>query len=794
MKHEYVVSGMSCMGCVSHVKEALLKVEHVSDVSLDLEAGKAWVEMTEHVTIEDLKAGLRSAGGNYDIHPKGHQVPEKVEEEVLEDDKPGTVYYCPMHCEGDKTYEKSGSCPVCGMALVKMVQDNKEDEPDENYLDLKKKFIISIIFTVPIFLISMLGMFPSIGMSKILEPKYWGISQLVLSIPVVFYANWMFFVRAYASIRRMSLNMFTLIGIGAGAAWGFSVVGLFFPDVFPSNFKDHHDQVFLFFESASVILTLVLMGQLLEAIAHSKTSNAVKELLNLVPNKSTVIRDGKEIEVDIDEIVVGDLIRIKPGNKIPVDGVLSEGEGFVDESMVTGEPVPVQKQAGDSLSAGTLNEGTSFVMKAEKIGKDTLLYQIIEMVNNASRSQAPIQRLADRISKYFVPVVILISVVTFVVWYIFGPEPNLVYAFVNGIAVLIIACPCALGLATPMSVMVGIGEAAKAGVLIKDAEKLEMLAQFDVLVIDKTGTLTEGRPTVENFVVSNEENKDSLMGCLAALNANSQHPFARASVSFVAKDVLPEVKDFKEVTGQGVQGDVDGKAVVVGTKTFLESLDLVFEQGMIDESIAFQDKGSTVSFIAVDGKVAGFVVFTDKIKEGTGASLRKLQNAGIEIVLMTGDNERTAKSVADELKIDTFFANCMPQDKLAKIESFQNEGRLVAMAGDGINDAPSLAKANIGVAMGGGSDVAIQTADITLLYDDIESIVKARKLGVSVMRNIKQNLFFALIYNSIGVPVAAGVLFPFFGILLSPMIAAAAMSFSSVSVISNSLRLKRLKL
>lgn len=795
MQHEYVVEGMSCMGCVSHVKEALLAVKGVEAVEVDLESGKVEIKMTQHLSIEKLQNALDQIAGDYSIHPKGHvlhghavkDIPVHIE---------GAIYYCPMHCEGGKTYNAPGNCPVCGMALVQEVSMKQEDEKDENYLELRKKFIVSIIFTLPLFLISMGGMFPALRMTELIPGKWWGIIQLVLSIPVVFYANWMFFIRAYSSIRRMSLNMFTLIGIGAGAAWLFSIVGLFLPQLFPDNFKDAEGQVFLFFESASVILTLVLMGQLLEAIAHSKTNDAVKELLNLVPNKSTVIRDGREAEVGIDEIKVGDLIRIKPGNKIPVDGVVSEGEGYIDESMVTGEPVAVRKQLNDELSAGTLNEGTSFVMKASRVGKDTLLYQIIEMVNKASRSQAPIQRLADRISKYFVPGVILIAVLTFVAWYVWGPEPRMVFAFVNAIAVLIIACPCALGLATPMSVMVGMGQGAKAGVLIKDAEKLELVSQFDVLVIDKTGTLTEGKPSVEEFIAFEGGDQEILFEYLYALNSKSEHPFAKASVQFTG-DLTKrnvEVKSFTELTGQGVQGEIDGKIIHIGTRSFLESAGVDFNDVKSENYTRYQDKGSTVSFIGLDGTVKGFIVFTDKIKSGAKESIDRIKRSGVEVVLMTGDNERTAGSVATELGIDDYHASCMPQDKLTRIEELQKEGRIVAMAGDGINDSPALAQASVGIAMGSGADVAIQTADITLLNNDIESILKARLLGLAVMRNIRQNLFFALIYNSIGVPVAAGVLYPFFGVLLSPMIAAAAMSFSSVSVISNALRLKRVKL
>lgn len=589
--------------------------------------------------------------------------------------------------------------------------------------------------------------------------------------------------------------MFTLIGIGTGVAFLFSLVGMFFPDIFPSEFKTEHGTVLLYFEATTVILTLVLLGQLLEARAHSQTSGAIKELLKLAPTEATLVIDGGDKVISIHDIKKGDLLRVKPGDKIPVDGKITDGESSIDEAMITGEPIPVDKKKGDNVISGTINGNKSFVMIAEKVGSETLLSQIVQMVNDASRSRAPIQKLADSISKYFVPIVVIISAITFFVWAKFGPEPALVYGFINAIAVLIIACPCALGLATPMSVMVGVGKGAQSGVLIKNAEALENMNKVNVLITDKTGTITEGKPSVEKIYASNNNDSD-LLQSIASLNQYSEHPLAQAVVIYAkTKSIsLIEVKDFEAVAGKGVTGTVAGKKVALGNKKLMEQVKATVSDDLENKIIIEQKLGKTVSYIAVDNIAVGFVSITDAIKTSSKEAIKELMSQGVEVIMMTGDNVNTAKAVADELGLKTYKAGCLPEDKLKEIKKLQAEGKIVAMAGDGINDAPALAQANIGIAMGTGTDVAIESAKITLVKGDLQGIVKAKNLSHAVMRNIKQNLFFAFFYNVLGVPIAAGVLYPVFGILLSPMIAALAMSFSSVSVIINALRLRGLKL
>lgn len=825
MKHTYTIGGMTCNGCKNHVQETLSNIEGVLNASVDLEKGEATLEMNEHLSIETLQKAFE--GSNYSI-----DLPSKEGHSHHHKPKPNSsssgsgVWYCPMHCEGEKTYDKAGDCPDCGMDLVEeaslqpsggqytcpMHPEVVEDEPgscpkcgmdlvpmdadesaeNKTYKKLLSKFWIASGFTLPIFFIAMSEMLPNNPLPDLMPWKYWGWVQLALSIPVVFYATWMFFQRAYSSIVRRSLNMFTLIGIGSGVAWLFSVIGLLFPSVFPDQFKTDSGEVHMYFEAATVILTLVLLGQLLEARAHSKTNGAVKELLKLAPNTAALIINGNETKVKIEDIKVGDLLRVKPGEKIPVDGSIIEGNSTLDESMITGEPVPVEKSEGEKVSSGTINGKQSFVMKAEKVGSDTLLSQIIEMVNNASRSRAPIQNMADKISGYFVPVVIGISVLTFIVWFIWGPDPKLVFAFVNAIAVLIIACPCALGLATPMSVMVGVGKGASMGVLFKNAEALEKMNQVNVLIIDKTGTVTEGRPSLEKVVSSIDLSADELMQIVASVNQQSEHPLAESMVRYAKehKISLEKIDQFESVTGKGVKAVLNGKSIVIGNEKLLESESISTDAKILAQAKEEQSKGKTVPYVGIDGKLAGFVVIADAIKPTSKQAIKDLQSKGIEVIMMTGDNAYTAKAVADELHLDRFQADCLPQDKLNKVKELQSVGKKIAMAGDGINDAPALALADVGIAMGTGTDVAIESASITLVKGDLQGIVKAYNLSHGVMRNIKQNLFFALLYNTVGIPVAAGVLFPFFGILLSPMIAALAMSFSSVSVIANALRLR----
>jgi Cu2+-exporting ATPase len=845
MKHTYHIQGMTCNGCRSHVEKTLSEVEGVSNARVNLEQEEATIETESHIPIETFQKVLQEDGDNYSIHknplpasPKGRR---KNKDKSKSEKSPlrgmGGSFYCPMHCEGDRTYIKPGDCPVCGMDLVEeqspllgrglggrftcpMHPEVTKDEAgscpicgmdlvpmqadvsaeEKTYQKLLKKFWIATVFTLPIFLIAMSEMLSNNPLYDVLEQKQWNWIQFGLSIPVVFYATWMFFERAYKSITTWNLNMFTLIGIGAGVAWLFSVFGMFFPDIFPDQFKAESGAVHVYFEAATVILTLVLLGQLLEARAHSKTNSAVKELLKLAPNKAIKIVEGEEVEVSIDKIELDDILKVKPGDKIPVDGVITEGDTSIDESMITGEPIPVDKAKGDKVSSGTINGNQSFLMKAKKVGSNTLLSQIIHMVNNASRSRAPIQNLADKVSGYFVPVVVLISLITFIVWAIWGPEPVYVYAFVNAIAVLIIACPCALGLATPMSVMVGVGKGAQNGVLIKNAEALEKMDKVDTLIIDKTGTITEGKPTVEKIGSftdgqANSErgfNESKVLQYIVSLNSNSEHPLAEATVKYGKEQNAQMIKSdgFSAVTGKGVQATINDKKVALGNPKMMAYANVEIDSQMQEEAKTYQKQGKTVSYLAVDKRVVGYVVIGDKIKATSAKAIKELQDKGVAVIMLTGDNHDTAQAVALELSLANFKASMLPEDKLKEVEKLQDQGKVVAMAGDGINDAPALAKSDVGIAMGTGTDVAIESAMITLVKGDLHGIVKAKNLSHAVMRNIKQNLFFALIYNTVGIPIAAGVLFPVFGILLSPMIAALAMSFSSVSVIGNALRLK----
>ncbi len=829
MKHKYHIHGMTCNGCRKHVEETLSKVEGVTNATVDLEKAETTIEMESHIPIEKFQEALKADGGQYSIHQNGEHQHTHDKQKVEKPKGKGTgTFYCPMHCEGDKTYDQPGDCPVCGMDLVEEVNitatsdtqytcpmhpEIVKDEPgscpicgmdlvpmepdlsaeEKTYKKLLKKFWIAVAFTLPIFIIAMSEMLTNNPLYDILELKYWNWIQFVLSIPVVFYATWMFFERAYRSIKTWNLNMFTLIGIGAGVAWLFSVFGMLVPDFFPDQFKTEAGTVHVYFEAATVILTLVLLGQVLEARAHSKTNSAVKELLKLAPNKAVKVVDGEEQEVAIDKIKLGDILRVKPGDKIPVDGVITEGETSIDESMITGEPIPVNKSTDDKVSSGTINGNQSFLMKAEKVGSDTLLSQIIQMVNDASRSRAPIQKLADTVSGYFVPIVVIIAALTFGIWAIWGPEPAYVYALVNAIAVLIIACPCALGLATPMSVMVGVGKGAQNGVLIKNAEALEKMDKVDTLIVDKTGTITEGKPTVEKMgSFDNGFTESEVLQFIVSLNSQSEHPLAEATVKY-GKEQNAEFLNadgFNAVTGKGVEGKVNNKEVALGNAKMMEQANATLTEAMKNEAQSYQKQGKTVSYLAVNGKVSGYVVIGDKIKETSAKAIKDLQDKGIAVIMLTGDNHDTAQAVADELNLADFQASMLPENKLQEVEKLQEQGKVVAMAGDGINDAPALAKSDVGIAMGTGTDVAIESAAITLVKGDLHGIVKAKNLSDAVMRNIKQNLFFAMIYNTLGIPIAAGLLYPFFGILLSPMIAALAMSFSSVSVIANSLRLK----
>ena len=831
MTHIYYIHGMTCNGCRSHVEEILSKVERVSKAKVDLEKAEAIIEMESHIPLKSFQKALKSEGDRYSIHNSvedhQHSKAEKKEQPI---GKSTGVFYCPMHCEGDKIYDKLGDCPVCGMDLVEEISltsksalftcpmhpEIMNDEPsscpicgmdlvlletdiseeDKTYKKLLKKFGIAVAFTLPIFLIAMSEMLDKNPLYAILDQKQWNWIQFVLSFPVVFYATSMFFKRAWTSIKTMNLNMFTLIGIGSGIAWLFSVFAMLFPEVFPQDFKTSDGNVFVYFEAATVILTLVLLGQLLEARAHSQTSGAIKELLKLVPSTATLVADGGDRIIAIDKIKQGNLLRVKPGEKIPVDGRVVEGYSSIDESMITGEPIPVDKNVGDKISSGTINGTKSFIMKTEKVGSETLLSQIIQMVNTASRSKAPIQKLADRISKYFVPIVLLVSLITFTVWVNFGPEPAYVYAFINAIAVLIIACPCALGLATPMSVMVGVGRGAQSGVLIKNAEALEKMNTVDILIVDKTGTITEGKPSVEKVIATNAEEETKLVHYITSLNQYSEHPLAEAIVNYgkSKKVSISKVNDFEAITGKGVSGTVGDKKVALGNAKLLEQFSIVITETLAKEVKAEQQQGKTVSYITEENEAVGYVSIFDAIKKTSEKAIKELQNNGVEVIMLTGDNKNTAKAVAEQLNLKHYKAECLPEDKLNEIKTLQQQGKIVAMAGDGINDAPALAQSDVGIAMGTGTDVAIESATITLVKGDLRGIVKAKKLSHGVVKNIKQNLFFAFVYNVVGVPIVAGVLYPVFGLLLSPMIAALAMSFSSVSVIANALRLRNIKI
>jgi Cu2+-exporting ATPase len=694
-----------------------------------------------------------------------------------------------MHPEVEQDHP--GNCPKCGMTLVpeKPGEDSHEDDA---YLIMLKKFRIALLFSIPVFIISMSDLIPFLHLDSIFPKKVWSWIEFALATPVVIYCGWEFFKRGWSSIRRWAPNMWTLISIGVGAAYLFSVFGLLFSEIFPAQFKDEQGNVHLYFEAAAMVLTLVLLGQVLELKAHSKTNSAIKALLNLAPPVARLIRNGKEEEIPLEQVKAGDILRIKPGEKVPVDGFITTGNAILDESMITGEPMPVDKSKDDKVTGGTINGKTVFEMKAEKVGSDTLLARIVEMVNEAGRSRAPIQKLADVAAKYFVQAIILISLITFAVWAIWGPEPAYVYAFVNAVSVLVVACPCALGLATPMSIMVGTGRGAQLGILVKDASAIEEMNKVDILIIDKTGTITEGKPSLKEFKSFGKFSDEEILMFAASIDSNSEHPLAEAIVKGAEEKKIKLIKldKFEAVTGKGVKALYKSKKIGLGNQRLLEDFKTSLnddEKKLVEE---WQKTGQTVMYLILDNKVEGVVGVADKIKPTSANAIQEIQKMGVKVIMLTGDNAITAKSVAEELHLDDFKAEFLPDDKYKKVKELQKQGHIVAMAGDGINDAPALAQANIGIAMGTGSDIAMQSAKITLIKGDLNGIARAKDLSKDVMWNIKENLFFAFVYNFLGVPIAAGVLFPLFGILLSPMIAAAAMSFSSVSVIANALRLR----
>lgn len=708
--------------------------------------------------------------------------------------KQNTKYTCPMHPEIIR--DKPGDCPKCGMTLEPMgVIDKKEENTDE--LDyMTKRFWISTILAIPLFILAMLA-----DLSENILPSSLSMStiqyiEFFLATPIVLWGGWNFYVKAYYSVINKSLNMFTLIGLGVSVAWIFSVIALFLPALFPINLQGEGGTVPVYFEAAGVIITLVLLGQVLELRARSRTNVAIKMLLNLVPSTAIRINTDKTEElIDVEDIQLNDNLKIKPGEKIPVDGIIINGKSIIDESMVTGESIPVEKNLDDKVIGATVNGTGVFIMKATKIGKDTLISQIIEMVAQAQRSRAPIQKLADSVSGYFVPAVVLISFITYIIWYFFGPEPTLAFAIVNAVAVLIIACPCALGLATPISIMVGTGRGALEGVLIKNAEALEIMEKIDTVVVDKTGTLTVGKPQVTAITNLNNFNENEILKFAAAIEQNSEHPLSEAIIKKAKENAIDilEVENFKYITGKGVIGEVDTKIIALGNLKLMQDLNINLDDS-VQKANDLRENGQTVIFIAIDNILAGLISIADPIKSSTKEAIDNLHSLGINVVMLTGDNEITAKAVAKKLSIKQVYSDVLPEDKLSVIKDLQAKGKIVAMAGDGINDAPALTAANVGIAMGTGTDIAIESAEITLIKGDLNGIIKAYKLSKGTMKNIRQNLFFAFIYNAAGVPIAAGILYPYFGILLSPIIAAAAMSFSSVSVILNALRLKNIKL
>ena len=720
--------------------------------------------------------------------------PEKylsAEREPAEAAAPGAMYTCPMH--PDVRQQGPGDCPICGMAL-EPEEVSLDDGPSEELTDMTRRFWIALVLALPVFVLEMGGHLT--GLDHIVAPQMSAWIQLFLATPVVLWCGWPFFVRGWKSVLSRNLNMFTLISIGTGVALLYSLVATLMPQIFPDAFRQADGSVAVYFEAAAVIVVLVLLGQVLELRAREKTSGAIKALLDLAPATARKLDDdGSESDVALDQVKVGDRLRVRPGDKVPLDGEVLDGSSNVDESMVTGEPLAVSKKTGDPIIGGSINQQGSFIMRADKVGRDTMLSQIVQMVASAQRSRAPIQGLADKVAGWFVPAVVLVAVIAFVVWSIFGPTPPMAYGLIAAVSVLIIACPCALGLATPMSIMVGVGRGAQVGVLIRDAEALERMEKVDTVVVDKTGTLTQGKPQVTKLVPADGFSDEDLMRYAAGLEKGSEHPLAHAILE-KAKAMelkLPDAEDFDSPNGKGVTGKIDGKRVLLGNRLLMESEDVdtaVFD----NEANELRKDGATVIFAAVDGKICGVLAIADPVKETTAAAIAALQKEGIRVVMLTGDNRTSAEAVARKLHIDEVEAEVLPEDKGKIVQRLKDEGRIVAMAGDGVNDAPALATADVGIAMGTGTDVAIESSGITLLRGDLMGIVEARRLSLATMRNIRQNLFFAFVYNSAGVPIAAGILYPVAGILMSPIIAAAAMSLSSVSVIANALRLRVVKL
>ena len=713
--------------------------------------------------------------------------------DAVEDVPEGTIYTCPMHPEIRQP--GPGSCPICGMALEPETV-SLDDGPDPELVDMRRRFWWSALLTLPLFVYAMSDMAPGLSFDRLIEPAWAQWAQFALATPVVLWGAWPFFVRAIQSLKTRNLNMFTLIGFGVAIAYLFSVVATVAPDLFPAAFRDHSGRVGVYFEAAAVITTLVLLGQVLELKARGSTSSALRALLELAPPSAVkIFGSGDEREVPLDQLATGDRLRVRPGDKVPVDGEIEEGSSAIDESMISGEPLPVAKQAGDTVIGGTVNQTGGFIMRATGVGKDTMLSKIVQMVAEAQRSRAPIQRLADQVAGWFVPAVVVIAIATFVVWGIWGPAPALAYALVNAIAVLIIACPCALGLATPMSIMTGTGKGAQHGILIRNAEALETLEKIDTLVVDKTGTLTMGKPDLVAVTPADDIKESDFLAAVAGVEMGSEHPLAHAIVEGArTRGVSPaNATDLASTTGEGVEANVQDRRVAIGNEKMMRRVG-INDEAWLGSAENGRKQGQTVMFVAFDGRPAGLIAVADPIKPTSAAAIAALHKRDIRVVMLTGDSRSTAEAVAREMKIDEVHANVSPEEKHRKIEELKAQGRRVGMAGDGINDAPALAAADVGIAMGTGTDVAIESAGVTLVRGDLTGVVQAIVLSRGTMRNIRQNLFFAFAYNTLGIPVAAGVLYPFFGVLLSPMIAAAAMSLSSVSVIGNALRLRSLRL
>jgi len=795
-EHEGTVYWFCCDGCRSTFMQAPEKYLHKDQAGSSCSGHTGHAHMPKHAPRSDV------APGDY-ICPMCPDVKSDAPGScpncgmALEPAAPmapatRTEYVCPMHPEIVR--DAPGDCPICGMALEPRTVTLEEKNPELE--DMTRRFRLSVVLALPVFVLAMIADLAPAWLPQALSMHRVQWIEFILATPVVLWCGWPFFVRAWTSVVNRSLNMFTLIGLGVAVAWLYSIVALMFPHIFPANLRHADGTVPVYFEAAAVITALVLLGQVLELRARSQTSTAIRMLLGMAPKTARVVgADGNEHDVPLDQVQVGDSLRVRPGEKIPVDGVVLDGHSSIDESMVTGEPIPVEKHAGDRVIGATINGTGSVLMRADKIGADTLLAQIVRMVSEAQRSRAPIQRLADVVSSYFVPAVVLVAVITFVVWGLWGPQPRLAHSVVNAVAVLIIACPCALGLATPMSIMVGTGRGATAGVLIKNAEALEILEKIDTLVVDKTGTLTEGRPKLVSVTAAEGFTEDDVLRLAGSLEQGSEHPLAAAIVEGAREHgvELARATDFNSVTGKGVRGIVDSRDVALGNKALLDSLG-VDATPLRDQAEELRRDGQTVMFVVIDARAAGIIGVADPVKDSTQEALDLLHREGIKVIMLTGDSRTTAEAVARKLGIDGVQAEVLPDQKAEVVKKLQAEGRKVAMAGDGINDAPALAQADVGIAMGTGTDVAIESAGVTLVKGDLRGIARARRLSRAVMHNIRQNLFFAFVYNSLGVPVAAGILYPFFGLLLSPMIAAAAMSFSSVSVISNSLRLRTARL